>query len=60
MAAPGLGRELAAALMLKLVLLTLIYLLFFRGDQQPVIDAREVARHVLSPAASARAATVSR
>jgi hypothetical protein len=42
----SLGRALAAALLLKLVLLTLLYLLFFDVDARPRIDAEVAARHL--------------
>ena len=43
-----LGRDITTVLMLKLVLLCALYLLFFRGDQRPPIDAERAARHLLS------------
>ena len=42
MTAPSLGRDIAWALLLKLVLLTLIYLLFFRADVRPTIDTQQL------------------
>jgi hypothetical protein len=42
MTAPSLGRDIAWALLLKLVLLTLIYLLFFRADVRPAIDTQQL------------------
>ena len=44
-----LGRDVVLALVLKLAALSLIYLLFFRGDGRPVIDADRAARHLLGP-----------
>lgn len=43
-----LRRDIATVLVLKLVLLSAIYLAFFRGDQRPGIDAEQAARHLLS------------
>ena len=40
------GRELTAALSLKLVLLALLYLLFFRVDARPEIDSEIAAHHL--------------
>jgi len=42
----SLGRELTAALSLKLVLLALLYLLFFRVDARPEIDSEIAAHHL--------------
>jgi hypothetical protein len=42
----SLGRDLAAALLLKLMLLALLYLLFFRANARPKIDAEIAARHL--------------
>ncbi len=49
MTAPGLGRDIAMALALKLALLTLIYTLFFGADTRPTIDAERAAQKILSP-----------
>lgn len=43
-----LPRDITTVLVLKLVLLSALYLLFFRGDQRPAIDAEVAARHLLS------------
>lgn len=43
-----LGRDVAAALVLKVALLAALYLLFFRADERPVIDGAAAARHLLS------------
>jgi hypothetical protein len=48
MAAPHLRRDITAALLLKLVLLTALYLAFFRGDQRPAIDAHRAAQHLFT------------
>ncbi len=48
MTAPRLRRDITTVLVLKLVLLSVLYLLFFRGDQLPAIDAERAARHLLS------------
>ena len=48
MTAPRLQRDITAVLALKLVLLTALYLMFFRGDQRPPIDAQRAAQHLLS------------
>jgi hypothetical protein len=52
MAPPSLRRDIIVVLVLKLVLLTALYLTFFRGDQRPVVDAQQAAWHLLSPQAS--------
>jgi hypothetical protein len=49
MTAPRLRRDIALVLVLKLVLLFALYLMFFRGDQRPTVDARLAAGHILSP-----------
>ena len=46
-----LGRDITTVLVLKLVLLSALYLLFFRGDQRPTIDTERAAQHLLSPVA---------
>jgi|GEM_PF-3004676 len=51
MTASRLRRNITVALVVKLVLLTGIYVMFFRGDQRPMIDASIAARHILSPEA---------
>ena len=38
MTASRLRRDITAVLILKLALLSALYLLFFRGDQRPAID----------------------
>jgi hypothetical protein len=43
-------RDVVSALALKLALLSVLYLLFFRVDMRPAIDAAGVARHLLAPA----------
>lgn len=48
MTASRLRRDITTVLVLKLVLLSLLYLLFFRGDQRLAIDAERTARHLLS------------
>jgi hypothetical protein len=48
MAPPRLRRDITVVLVLKLVLLTALYLTFFRGDQRPVVDAQQAAWHLLS------------
>jgi hypothetical protein len=48
MPVPHLRRDITAALLLKLVLLTALYLTFFRGDQRPAIDAQRAAQHLFS------------
>jgi len=48
MTATRLPRDITTVLVLKLVLLCALYLLFFRGDQRPAIDAQRAATHVLS------------
>jgi hypothetical protein len=48
MRASRLRRDITTVLVLKLVLLSALYLLFFRGDQRPAIDAQVAARHLLS------------
>jgi len=48
MTPPRLRRDITVVLVLKLVLLTALYLMFFRGDQRPAIDAQLAARHLLS------------
>ena len=45
-----LGRDIAWALLLKLVLLTVLYLIFFRGDQRPAIDDAAAAEHLVGVA----------
>ena len=52
MTASRLRRDIAVVLMLKLLLLTALYLTFFRGDERPAIDAQIAARHLLSSEAS--------
>ena len=49
MTGPRLGRDITVVLVLKLALLSALYLMFFRGDERPAVDARLVARHLLSP-----------
>ena len=44
-----LGRDITTVLVLKLALLSALYLAFFRGDEHPVIDGEIAARHLLSP-----------
>lgn len=51
MAAPRLRRDITAVLVAKLVLLAALYLMFFRGDERPAIDAQLAAGHFLSPEA---------
>jgi len=46
-----LRRDITTVLVLKLVLLTALYLTFFRGDERPAIDAQRAARHLLLPEA---------
>jgi hypothetical protein len=48
MTASRLRRDITTVLVLKLVLLSGLYVLFFRGDQRPAIDAQVAARHLLS------------
>ncbi len=48
MTASRLRRDITTVLVLKLVLLGILYLLFFSGDQRPAIDAAGAARHLLS------------
>jgi hypothetical protein len=48
MTGPRLQRDITAVLALKLVLLTGLYLMFFRGDQRPPMDAQRAAQHLLS------------
>jgi hypothetical protein len=48
------GRDVALALVLKLAALSMLYLLFFRADARPIIDADGAARHLLAPMESAR------
>ena len=49
-----LGRRLNAALLLKLILLALLWLFFFRPEQRPPADAGHIsARFRLPPAAPA-------
>ena len=43
-----LRRDITTVLVLKLVLLSGLYLLFFRGDQRPAIDVQVAARHLHS------------
>jgi hypothetical protein len=47
----SLGHDITLALMLKLVLLSLLYVAFFRADARPAIDAGMAAQHLLSPLA---------
>jgi len=47
-----LRRDITTVLVLKLVLLSALYLLFFRADQRPAIDAQLAARHLLSSEAA--------
>jgi len=42
---PRLGREITAVLMVKLVLLSAIYFLFFAADTRPALDRAAVAQH---------------
>jgi hypothetical protein len=49
MTATRLPRDITLALVLKLALLSALYLMFFRGDERPTIDARLAAGHILSP-----------
>ncbi len=44
-----LGPDIAAALALKFALLALLYLLFFRADARPKMDAEIAARHLFVP-----------
>jgi hypothetical protein len=44
-----LGPDVAVALVLKLALLALLYLLFFRADTRPKIEAEIAARHLFVP-----------
>jgi hypothetical protein len=46
MRTPRLGRDITAALLLKLFLLTAIYLAFFRADAQPPLDAAAVTQQL--------------
>ena len=48
MTASRLRRDISTVLVLKLVLLSALYLVFFRGDQRPAIDAEHAARHLLT------------
>jgi hypothetical protein len=48
MTASRLQRGITTVLVLKLALLSALYLLFFRGDERPAMDAERAARHVLS------------
>jgi len=48
MMAGRLRRDITVVLVLKLALLTALYLMFFRGDQRPVVDAQQAAWHLLS------------
>ena len=50
MTALRLRRDITVVLVLKLALLSAIYLTFFRGDQRPAVDAQLAARHLLSEA----------
>jgi hypothetical protein len=52
MTASRLRRDIAVVLVLKLALLAALYLMFFRGDERPAIDAQIAARHLLSSEAS--------
>jgi hypothetical protein len=49
MTAPRLGRDITVVLVLKVALLSALYLMFFRSDERPTVDARLAARHLLSP-----------
>ncbi len=44
-----LGPDIAGAFVLKLALLALLYLLFFRADIRPKIDAEIAAQHLFVP-----------
>jgi len=44
---PRLGRDITAALLVKLALLAAIYILFFQTDTRPALDRASVARHLL-------------
>ena len=55
-----LGRDIAVALLLKLALLTLLYLLFFRADTRPAIDADRARQHLFAPVAAPPPSEVSR
>jgi hypothetical protein len=46
------GRDIALALVFKLAALSVLYLLFFRADARPTIDADRAARHLLASPAS--------
>jgi hypothetical protein len=48
MTASRLWRDISVVLMLKLLALTALYLMFFRADERPAIDAQIAARHLLS------------
>ena len=48
MTASRLWRDISVVLMLKLLVLTALYLMFFRADERPAIDAQIAARHLLS------------
>jgi len=47
MRTPRLGRDISAALALKVLLLTALYLAFFQADTRPPIDSTAVTRHLL-------------
>jgi hypothetical protein len=49
MTAPRLRRDITVVLALKLALFSAVYLMFFRGDERPAVDAQLAARHLLSP-----------
>ncbi len=54
------GRDVALALVFKLAALSVLYLLFFRADARPTIDADSVARHLLEPASGPAPAEATR
>jgi hypothetical protein len=43
-----LARDIVSVLALKLMVLSALYFAFFSADRRPAIDARAVARHLLS------------
>jgi len=43
---PRLGRDITAALLFKLLLLTALYLVFFRTDAQPTLDGAAISHHL--------------
>ena len=51
MTGPRLRRDITVVLVLKLTLLSAIYLAFFRADERAAVDAQLAARHLLSPEA---------